>query len=210
LQSLGQQASAGLLTRLMPGGKGQISLLVGTVGTGKQMAAGAIATSLRQPLGVLDLGKVRPEDRLEVLASLDADRYPVLLIKSAAIWFGRNSALSDAQLAQWLHRRQTRPGMTLLSVHYLHTVKSRWRQQMDAVITLPLPSKRARAMLWRQAFAGIVCSSDLDWGLLAKQLKISGGEIRMIAQSAVAIAQSKNAETVTLGQVQQAITQRGK
>ena len=213
LQSLCQQASAGLSARQVPretSRKGQIALLVGTVGTGKQMAARAIATSLRQPLGVLDLDKVHPDDWAEVLSSLDSDRYPILLIKSAAIWFGRHSTLTDAQLAQWLQRRQASPGTTLLSVHYLHIIRVRWRQQVDAVVTLPLPSKRARTTLWRQAFAGCVCSSDLDLGLLAKQLKISGGEIRTIAQRAVAITRSKNTEVVTLGCVRQVIAQRGK
>lgn len=213
LQSLGQQASVGLLTPLAPGAvtcKGQVALLVGTAGTGKQMAAKAIATSLRQPLVILDLSKVHPDALPEVLATLDPNRHRVLLIKSATVWFGRNSALPSASLAQWLQQRQTSPGITLLSAHYLHTIRSQWRQQMDAIVTLPLPHKRARMMLWRRAFSGIVCSADVDWGLLAKQLKISGGDIRAIAQSAVALAQAKNAETVTLGCVQQAIAQHRK
>lgn len=213
LQGLGQQASVGLLTRLAPAAataKGQIALLVGTAGTGKQMAAAAIATSLRQPLGVLDLSKVHPDTLPEVLATLDPSRHPVLLIKSATGWFGRNSGLPGAPLTQWLQQRQASSSITLLSTHYLHTVRSRWRQQMDAIVTLPLPHKRARMMLWRRAFSGIVCSADVDWGLLAKQLKISGGDIRAIAQSAVAIAQAKNAETVTLACVRQAIAQHRK
>ena len=88
--------------------------------------------------------------------------------------------------------------------------KARWRQQMDAVLTLPMPNRTERKILWRQAFAGIICSPEIDWIGLAKQLKISGGEIRVLAQAAVAIAQSKNAETVTLGHIQQVIEQRGK
>lgn len=229
MQALGQQAAVGLLTRFaaeavphslvgMPVGlsptqklaaqKGQITLLVGERGTGKTTAAGAMTTSLRQPLCILDLKQIYPEHWEAVLASLDANRYPVLLIRSAWVWFGRNSALPKAQLTQWLQQRQQSPGMTFLSTRYLHTIRAQWRQQMDAVLTLPMPNKAARTILWRQAFVGIVCSSKIDWQALAEQMKISGGDIQLIAYDALAIAQTKNAKTITLRHVQQAIDQR--
>ncbi|MGB3297732.1 MAG: hypothetical protein WBA76_05640 [Phormidesmis sp.] len=226
MHTLTQQAAVGLLTRFSAGPssaasviggspaqksavqKGQIALIVGERGTGKTMAAGAMTASLRQPLNVLDLKQIYPEHWEAVLASLDATRYPVLLIQSAWVWFGRNSPLPKSQLTQWLQQRQRSPGMTFLSTRYLHTVKAQWRQQMNAVLTLPMPNKAARTILWRQAFAGIVCSSKIDWQVLAGQMKISGGEIQLIAYDALAIAQSKNAKTITLGHIQQAIAQR--
>ncbi len=67
-------------------------------------------------------------------------------------------------------------------------VKARWRQQMDAVLTLPLPYPAEREIFWRQALSSVACSPKTDWLSLAKQLKISGGEIRALAQAAVAIA----------------------
>ncbi len=214
LQSITQQTSAGLLTRAEAG---QVAMLVGETGTGKTMAAGAIATSLRQPLSTLDLSQVNPQDWSAVLNSLDPYRYSVLLIKSASIWFGRSrsvglgeqSSLSTAQLQQWLKTRKTEPGLTLLSSRYLHVVQARWRQQMNAILSLPMPYKVARTMLWRQAFSGIACSDSIDWTELAAQLKVSGKEIRQLAEGAVAIAQSKNAKTITLIHIQQAIKQRG-
>lgn len=228
LQTLGQQTSAALLTRfsnvlsgaeptalssqgrLSPFQKGQVSLLVGAAGTGKAMAAGAIATSLRQPLCILDLKQIYPEHWEEVLASLDTTRYPVLLIKSASVWFGRNSTLPTAQIDQWLQARQAEAGLTLLSTRYLHTVKAKWRQRMDSVLTLPLPHKRSRGMLWRQSFSGITCAGKIDWDELAKSLKLSGGDIQQVAWDAIAIAQSKHAKTITLSHIQQALSQAGK
>ncbi|MEO0769741.1 MAG: AAA family ATPase [Cyanobacteria bacterium J06649_4] len=212
LQTLGQQASAGLLTR---NPQSQVALLVGETGTGKTMAAGAIATSMRQPLCELDLSQVHPQDWAAVLDTLEADRYPVLLIKSASVWFGRKSAetagdtrWSKAKLCQWLQKRQSQPGLTLLSTRYLHMVQARWRQQMDATLTLPLPYKAARTMMWRQAFSGITCSAKVDWASLAAQLRVPGGEIAAIAQEAIAIAQSKNAKSISLSHLQQALKQR--
>lgn len=236
LQTLSQQTSAGLLTRyatlpststtyaapyanvlsgaeqpenvtLEPSQKGQLALLVGAAGTGKSMAAGAIATSLRQPLCVLDLNQIYPEHYKEILDSLDSTRYPVLLIKSASVWFGRNSTLPKAKLTQWLQARQAAAGITLLSTRYLHTVKATWRQHLSITLTLPLPHKRSRTILWRQAFAGIVCSDKIDWATLAKQHKMSGGDIQGVAWDALAIAQSKNAQTITLSHIQQALSQ---
>ena len=217
LQTLGQQASAGLLTRFSKSvadgtvvQKGHVALLVGEAGVGKTMAAGAIATTSRQPLCILDLKQVYPEHWEEVLASLDATRYPVLLIRSAAIWFGRNSTLPKAQLTRWLQQRQSSAGLVLLSSRHLHTIKAQWRQQMDAVVTLPFPHRVARTTLWRQAFAGISCSSKIDWVALAKEMKLSGGEIQAVAWDALAIAQSKNAKTITLKHIQQALNQRAR
>ncbi|MEL6814706.1 MAG: hypothetical protein AAFP03_07820 [Cyanobacteria bacterium J06598_3] len=224
LQTLGQQTSAALITRfanVLSGSepatlpsvsvtKGQVTLLVGAAGSGKSMAAGAIATSLRQPLCILDLKQVYPEHWEDILASLDSTRYPVLLIKSASVWFGRKSTLPQAQLDRWLHSRHSEAGLTLLSTRHLHTVKAKWRQQMDTVLTLPLPRKRSRSMLWRQAFAGITCSDKIDWDELAKSLKLSGGEIQQVAWDAIAIAQSKNAKTITPSHIQQALNQAGK
>ncbi len=221
LHRLPQQAAMGLLTRnftqdfigdgLSAALESQVALLIGTAGTGKTMAAGAIATSLRQPLAILDLQQVKAEDFTTVLDSLESDRYPVLLIKSAQIWFGRHARLPAAQLSQWLQRRLSEPGLTLLSAHYLHTVQARWRQQMNGgVITLPLPRTAARTMLWRQAFTGIICHETIDWGELGNALKISGGQIQVIAQAAIAIAQSKNATAITLNHIQQALSQQDK
>ncbi len=226
MQTVSQQAAIGLLTRFSvsalsesggdglvalkpPKQRGQVALLIGESGTGKTTAAGAMTTSLRQPLCVLDLKQIYPEHWQEVLSSLDAQRYPVLLIRSASVWFGRNNdTLSKAQLSQWLKQRQQSPGLTLFSTRYLHTIKAQWRQQMDAVLTLPMPNKAARTILWRQSFAGIVCSSKIDWTALAKQVRLSGGEIQLLAYDALAIAQSKNAKTITLSHIQQALDNR--
>lgn len=216
LQTLTQQASAGLITRYAsraavtqePAQTGQVVLFTGAAGTGKTMAAGAIAASMRQPLAVVDLKQIYPEHWAEVLESLDATRYPVLLVKSAYIWFGRHERLPKAQLTRWLQLRQTAPGLTILSARYLHTLRAMWRQQFDRTLTLPVPRKAARTILWRQAFSGISCSQDIAWAELARQLKITGGEINLIAQAAIALAQSKNADTITPAHIQQAIAQR--
>ncbi|MGB7488100.1 MAG: hypothetical protein WA901_18045, partial [Phormidesmis sp.] len=62
LRILSQKASTGLVTRATVG---NTLLLVGEAGTGKTMAAGAIATSVRQSLSELDLAKVQPEDWID-------------------------------------------------------------------------------------------------------------------------------------------------
>lgn len=210
LQTLSQQASASLVTANQ---SSQVALMVGAAGTGKTMAARAIATSIRQPLCEVDLSDVNPEDWPQLLTMLEPTRYPVLLIKSASLWFGRKrtekTTVSKADIQQWIQRRQAASGVTMLSVRYLHTMSAHWRQRMDVIVTLPVPHKTARKMMWRQAFAGITCSSKIDWVSVAAQLKVTGGEVDAIAQQAVVIAQSKNAKSISLSHIQQAAKQRG-
>ena len=207
MQTLAQQVSVGFISRAKAG---KTTLLVGLPGTGKTMAAKAIAASLRHPLCQVDLKQIEAEDHMAVIAALDPVRYPVLLLKSASVWFGRDSALPKATLSKWLQQRQSSRGLLLLSARHLHTVKASWRQQIDTTITLPLPHRAERVILWRQAFAGIACSDKIDWTALAEQFRLSGGEIKAISADALAIAQAKNAKTVTLGDIRQAIAQCGR
>ena len=207
MQTLAQQVAVGFISRAKVG---KTALLVGLAGTGKTITAKAIAASLNHPLCQVDLKQLDTKDHADVIAALDPVRYPVLLLKSASVWFGRNSPLPKATLSKWLQTRQTSRGLLILSSRHLHTVKASWRQQIDTTIALPLPHRAERAVLWRQAFAGVICSDKIDWSALAEQFKLSGGEIKAIAADAIAIAQAKNAKTVALGDIRQAVAQRGK
>ena len=128
------------------GPSGLIVLLVGKSGTGKTRTARVIAQQLNQPcLWTLDLSLIAEMASVDAISAMLQPPPSLLLVQSAQVWFGRNPLLGQAQLNQWLrHRRQT-PGMTLLSVHHLQSIRPFWRQQLDAVLEFP----QAKNGVWK-------------------------------------------------------------
>ncbi|MEM9164621.1 MAG: hypothetical protein AAGC54_16340, partial [Cyanobacteria bacterium P01_F01_bin.4] len=172
-------------------------------GTGKTTAAHAIATALGQPLHIADLSAASPENWL---AQLDALRQSSLvLVKSAQKWFGRQTEMESARLTQWLNQSD---GLVLLAVRYRHSVRASWRQRMDVIVELPLPDGELRSRLWRQSLPhGIRWSAYIDLDTIAKHLKLTGGQIHQITQTALALV--NGGSTVKLDHLQQALTQHG-
>jgi hypothetical protein len=163
------------------------ALLTGAAGTGKTLAANAIAHALQVPLVFLDLACVEPEADAQLLDAIATQAPTVLLIASAHLWFGRTPRVTQAALMQFLQQRR---GITLLETRSSQPIRPYWQQQIRT-LTLPLPSRSDRQRLWQQAFPPeISIDPNLPWSRLA-QWPLSGGEINKIAhEAAVNLARS--------------------
>ncbi|HIK44941.1 MAG TPA: AAA family ATPase, partial [Leptolyngbyaceae cyanobacterium M65_K2018_010] len=177
---------------LAQSGAHPLVLLAGPAGTGKTRAARHLAAGIQLPLVVLDLAAVAPGQTEPLLEELAALPPTLLLVQTAQHWLGRSPGLEPALVQQWLHQRRHQPGLTLFTTNHLHTIPPSWRQGLDGVIEFPWPTAKARQTLWQQAFPpDLPIAPTVRWPQLAK-LPLSGGEIRTVAQTAIALAQQSD------------------
>ena len=175
---LGDQANT------LPRG-GAIALLAGAAGTGKTLAAEAIAQSLKLPLKILDLAHQDPELAL-VSGATEDDSPAVVLVRSAELWLRRRSGVAPAAVQRWLERRQQ--SVTLLSVTHAESVALRWSRQWPAPFRFSVPDLGDRQRLWQQICTQLAPVAEaMAWEVLARQVVLTGGEIRAIAQTAIAL-----------------------
>jgi hypothetical protein len=189
---------------------GVVALEVGLSGTGKTLAAGAIAHTLDTPLYTVDLAKIEPGDYLRLLEEIQTQDPTVLLVKSSQYWLGRNSPLSDATLHQFLGQRRSLPGVTLFVAERQAAIALQWQQEMDQILGFPLPGQAERLQIWRQAVsAAVPKSAEIDWESLAT-VKLSGGEIGAIAHEAVLYAAATEAMKLNMSHLLHVLHQKGK
>lgn len=184
--------------------EGTLVLLAGAKGTGKTTVAQAIAHSVNHPLHSLDLALVAPAQAEALCQRLMTKNLPILLLKSAGVWFGRSSPLSKAQLHQFLSIRQQTTSLTFFSVAATRAIKMQWQYQMTQQIVLSLPNQAARRQLWRLAFpAEAPLAAKIDWQTITTW-RLTGKEIFAIAREAAIYAAAAQAKTITLAHITQA------
>lgn len=177
------------------------TLLVGSPGTGKTLAARAAAAQLGYPLRIVDLRHIEPQKWLETPQQLS--RYPVVLVKAAHRWLGKDVEPEvAAAVRRWLDGSSQR---LWFSTGYRHLVRPSWRRQLT-VVDLPAPGAEERLQLWHQAFPeGVKFMGPARWQALATGLPLSGAEIYQLA---TAVRQLATGDPITLEHLQQALANR--
>jgi hypothetical protein len=204
LQYLGRQAGQ----RQGNGIPGLMVLLAGAAGTGKTMAAGAIAADLDQSFTCLNLAAIAPEQAIAALLDLPMELDSLLLLQRGECWFGRGGTVRDWDLHHWWQRQQQTHGLTLVSVRHLASIRPFWRQRFDVILLFPKPDKNARLQLWQQAFPPDIQTDALDWGQVAQQWALTGGEIQAIAQAALLELRATGKTTLALKHLREAASLR--
>ena len=182
---------------LQTGDVGSIALLCGAPGTGKTMAAQAIAQRLQAPLMQVDLAQLTLDDVPALLHAIAIQAPTVLLLKSAQHWLRRSSLLSPAMIHQFLALRQQQHSLTLLSLHQKQDIAAQWRRVIHPLLEFPMPTPVDRLKLWQQVVPEATpLEAELDWNRLASLL-LSGGDIRAIARDAAIHAAASNTKLTT-------------
>ncbi|SUS04684.1 conserved hypothetical protein [uncultured Defluviicoccus sp.] len=199
----------GYKTRL-PYGQGVAALFSGPSGTGKTMAAQIIARELGVELFQVDLAQTvskyigETEKNLDSIFEAAERSSAVLLFDEADAIFGKRTDLKDAhdryanvECAYLLQRMEAYRGIAILTTNFKQNLDAGFLRRLRFFIEFPPPEARERELIWRRAFPSAApLADDIDVGVLARRLAVTGGHIQQIALRAAFAAATERSPIV--------------
>jgi hypothetical protein len=178
----------------LPAGRAVAALLWGPSGTGKTMAAQAVARELDTDLYVVDLASVMSKYIGETEKNLDAvfdeaERAGVaLLFDEADALFAKRGEVRDAhdryaniEVAFLLQRLESFAGLAILTTNFRQNIDSAFLRRIRFAIEFPRPDAAARELIWRQCLpVSAPLAPDLDLAAVARRIELTGGNIRQV------------------------------
>jgi hypothetical protein len=177
-------------------GQGLTALFAGESGTGKTLAAEAIAAQAELDLYRVDLATLvskyigETEKNLKRLFDAAESSGAVLLFDEADALFGKRSEVRDShdryaniEVAYLLQRVETYRGLAILTTNMKSALDRAFLRRIRFVVTFPFPDLAAREQLWRRQFPERAPMGDVDFAALAR-LHVAGGNIRSIVLNA--------------------------
>ena len=172
---------------------GLTALFAGPPGTGKTMAAEALARSLGLPLYRIDLSQVvnkyigETEKNLRRLFDAADVAEMMLFFDEADSLFGKRTEVKDAhdryanlEVSYLLERMERFKGLAILATNRRKDLDGAFVRRLRFVIEFPLPGVEERRRIWRSVIPHGVDVSALDFEFLAQHFPLAGGHIRAI------------------------------
>jgi AAA+ superfamily predicted ATPase len=183
-------------------GKGLNALFAGPSGTGKTMAAEIIAKQLGIDLYKINLSAIvskyigETEKNLENIFKEGQTANAILFFDEADALFGKRSDVRDShdryaniEIAYLLQRMEEYDGVVILATNMQKNMDDAFVRRLHNNIEFPMPEESDRLRIWQQVFpTESPLSKEIDLAFLARQFKISGGNIKNIALGAAFLA----------------------
>ncbi len=176
---------------------GLSALFAGPPGTGKTMAAEAIAAELSLPLYRIDLSQVvnkyigETEKNLRRLFDAADSADLILFFDEADALFGKRTEVKDAhdryanlEISYLLERMERFKGLAILATNRRKDLDEAFLRRLRIVIEFPLPGVEERLRIWRSVIPASVDASSLDFDFLAQRFALAGGHIRGVVFNA--------------------------
>jgi hypothetical protein len=186
-------------------GLGIAALFAGDSGTGKTMAAEAIANEASLDLYRIDLAATvskyigETEKNLKRLFDAAEASGAVLLFDEADALFGKRSEVKDShdryaniEVAYLLQRIENYRGLAILTTNLKSALDKSFLRRLRFVVQFPFPDEAARERLWRAQLPPSAPVASVDFGTLARA-QLSGGHIRAAALNAAFAAAARSA-----------------
>ncbi|MFT3801605.1 MAG: AAA family ATPase [Burkholderiaceae bacterium] len=191
-------------------GVGITALFTGPSGTGKTLAAEAVASELGLDLYRIDLAAVVSKYIGETEKNLDrvftaAERAnAVLFFDEADSLFGKRSEVKDAhdryaniEIAYLLQKMEQFDGLAILATNLKQNLDDAFARRLTFTLNFPFPEQPERERLWHALWpphAPKADDVDLEW--FAREFRLSGGNIRNTVLAAAHLA-AANGRVVT-------------
>jgi SpoVK/Ycf46/Vps4 family AAA+-type ATPase len=183
-------------------GKGLNALFSGPSGTGKTMAAQILARELNLDLYKIDLSSVvskyigETEKNLDRIFREAQASNAILFFDEADALFGKRSEVKDAhdryaniEVAYLLQKMEEYDGITILATNLRKNMDEAFTRRLHHIVEFPFPDQAHRERIWQGMFpAETPLVGDVDFGFLARQFELTGGNIRNVALAAAFMA----------------------
>jgi AAA+ superfamily predicted ATPase len=193
-------------------------LFCGPPGTGKTMAAEAIASELQLPMFRIDLSQVvnkyigETEKNLRRVFDAAEESDCLMFFDEADALFGKRTSVKDAhdrfaniEVSYLLERMERFKGLAILATNRRKDLDEAFLRRLRYLVEFPLPNVSERERLWRAVFPPAVDTSALDFGALARLFPLAGGHIRSIAFNACLQAASGGRPALDMPRILQAL-----
>src|SRR5262249_12666960 len=181
-------------------GRGLCALFTGESGTGKTLAAEAIANEVGLDLYRIDLATVvskyigETEKNLKRLFDGAEVSGAVLLFDEAAALYGKRSEVKDShdryaniEVAYLLQRIEAYRGLAILTTNLKSALDRAFLRRIRFVVQFPFPDDAARREIWRRELPDTAPKLEIDCAALAR-LQLTGGHIRSVGLNARLLA----------------------
>ena len=172
-------------------------LFTGPPGTGKSLAARAVATAAGTDLLVVDVSRLVSkwlgETEKNLAAAFEAAErtQAVLMLDEADALFGSRTEITSAhdryanlETAYLLARLDRFEGLVILTTNMLGNVDPAFLRRIDYVVQFPLPDVACRSRLWRGHLPAQALAADVDIEALAGLYAVPGAWIRNVTVAA--------------------------
>jgi SpoVK/Ycf46/Vps4 family AAA+-type ATPase len=193
--------------RKLSRGKGISALFAGPPGTGKTMAAEVIARELGLDLFKINLSTViskyigETEKNLERVFEAATNADAILLFDEADALFGKRSEVRDShdryaniEIAYLLERMEQYDGLAILATNLRQHLDDAFTRRLQFVVEFPFPDETERRRIWQVCFpAEAPRDPAIDLERLAREFRLSGGNIKNIVLAAAFLAAAERA-----------------
>ena len=183
-------------------GRGLNVLFSGPSGTGKTMAADIMSGELKLDLYKIDLSAVvskyigETEKNLDRIFKEAQDSNAILFFDEADAIFGKRSEVRDShdryaniEIAYLLQKMEEYDGIVILATNLRKNLDEAFARRMHFSVEFPLPEESDRYRIWQRVFPKEApLSKDADLQFMARQFKVTGGNIKNIALGAAFLA----------------------